>query len=383
MNRKKKTTYLPYGRQCIEKDDIEQVVDVMRSGWLTTGPKVEAFERQIADFCGVDYSVAVNSGTAALHCAMNAVGITAGDEVVVPPITFAATANAVVYQGGVPVFADVLENTLLIDPDKVEQKITPKTKAIAAVDYAGQMCDYDRLREIADKHNIFLISDACHSIGAEYKGALAGQCADLTVFSFHPVKHITTGEGGVVVTNDEPLAEKMKRFRNHGINTDLHLRNEKESWVYEIEELGYNYRITDLQCALGISQLKKLPAWLQRRRKIAEKYNAFFKDIPGIAPLAKDTFCEHAYHLYVIRLKSGKFKNKRYEVFKKFRGNNIGVNVHYIPVYFHPFYKDQFGMQKGLCPVAEKAYEQILSLPVFPGMTDNDLERVCEIIKNF
>ncbi len=377
----KKNVFLPYGRHEIDEEDLEAVRNVLLSDWLTTGPKVEEFEEKVASISGIKFGGAVNSGTAALHAAMAAIDIKAGDEVIVPPITFAATANAVVYQGGIPVFADVDPDTLLIDPEKVEKKISPKTRAVIAVDYAGQMCDYDALRKITKKHGIYLIADACHSIGGSYKGNPSGSCADLTVFSFHPVKHITTGEGGMVVTNENELIQKVKLFRNHGINTDLHQRQGLDSWYYEIEMPGFNYRLTDFQCALGITQLKKLESRIHKRNFLAKQYDLLFEDIDGIAPLKKEAFISHAYHLYVVKLDLNLFKKTRKEIFSFMRNEGIGVNVHYIPVHYHPFYKKAFKTSKGLCPIAEEAYEKILTLPLFSAMTEEDVKTVCNMIK--
>ena len=373
---------IPYGRQTIDEDDIKAVNDVLRSDWLTTGPKVVEFEQAVADYVGAKYAVAVSNGTAALHAAMYAIGIGSGDEVIVPPMTFAATANCVVFQGGTPIFADVDSDTLLIDPAKVEKKITEKTKAIIGVDYAGQPCDWDTLREIADKHGLRLVADGCHALGAEYKGRKIGSLADMTVFSFHPVKHITTGEGGMITTDDPALLRHMLFFRNHGISTDARQRERQGSWFYEMVDLGYNYRITDFQCALGISQLQKLPKFLERRREIAAHYDKAFDGLSGISPLAvrKDSF--HAYHLYVIRVDGDTLNMDRTMLFTKLRENGIGVNVHYIPVHLHPFYRREFHTGPGLCPIAESAYEQIISLPLFPGMTDEDVEQVVLEVKN-
>lgn len=371
----------PYGRHSIDEEDLKAVREVLLSDWLTTGPKVEEFEQKIAKTAGVKFGGAVNSGTAALHAAMHAIDIKPGDEVIVPPITFAATANAVVYQGGIPVFADVDPDTLLIDPKRVEEKITSKTRAVIAVDYAGQMCDYDVLKGITKKHGIFLVSDACHSIGGEYKGSPSGSCADITVFSFHPVKHITTGEGGMVVTNAKDLIHRVKIFRNHGISADLHKRRKKASWYYEIEDLGFNYRLTDFQCALGITQLKKLKSRIHKRNLLAKKYDQFFEGIDGIAPLKKQDFISHAYHLYVIKLDLGHLKKSRKEVFSFLRNEGIGVNVHYIPVHYHPFYKKTFNTFKGMCPIAEDAYERILTLPLFPAMTQEDVKKIFSLVK--
>jgi perosamine synthetase len=267
---------IPYGRQSIDENDIQAVVEVLKSDWLTTGPKVQEFEQAIADYVGAKYAVAVSNGTAALHATMYALGIGAGDEVIVPPMTFAASANCVVYQGGTPIFVDVDLDTLLIDSNEVERKITPKTKAIIAVDYGGQPCEYDVLRDICARFNIALVADGCHALGAKYKNQFVGTLADATVFSFHPVKHITTGEGGMITTDNDELARRMRIFRNHGITTDHRQRDAQGSWFYEMVDLGYNYRITDFQCALGISQLKKLPEWIDRRREIAQKYDKAF-----------------------------------------------------------------------------------------------------------
>lgn len=372
---------IPYGRQFIDKDDINAVVKVLRSDWLTTGPKVTEFEKAIAQAVGAEYAVAVSSGTAALHCAMYALGIGSGDEVIVPCMTFAATANCLVFQDATPVFSDVDPNTLLIDPDQVEKNITDKTKAIIAVDYAGQPCDYDELRAIAGRNGLKLVADGCHALGAEYKGKRVGSLADMTVFSFHPVKHITTGEGGMVTTDEENTAEKMRHFRNHGIGADHHQRAIKGSWYYEMVDLGFNYRITDIQCALGISQLKKLPGFLVRRREIASAYDRAFKDLPGLQPLRTGKDILHAYHLYVVRVDNEKVGGGRKAVFQKLRQGGVGVNVHYIPVHLHSYYQKKFGTGPGLCPVAEKAYEEILSLPMFPGMTDEDIENVTRCVE--
>lgn len=363
---------IPYGHQCIGEDDIQAVVEVLRSKWITTGPAVGAFEKAVAGLVGAEYGVAVSSGTAALHTAVYACGIKPGDEVIVPSMTFAATANAVVFQGAAVVFCDVDSETLLLDPDIVEQKISPKTKAIIAVDYAGQPCDYDALREIAGRNKLVLIADACHSLGAMYKGRKVGTLADLTVFSFHPVKHITTGEGGMVVTDNPQYRQRMTMFRNHGITTDHRQRDAKGSWFYEMVDLGYNYRITDFQCALGMSQLKKLPGWIKRRQEIASRYDRAFENLGPVEPLAVTTDVSHAYHLYVIKL----LDIERAKVFSSLRAAGIGVNVHYIPVHLHPFYRECFRTGQGICPIAEAAYKRIISLPIFPSMRDEEIEYV-------
>ncbi|MHC4063249.1 MAG: UDP-4-amino-4,6-dideoxy-N-acetyl-beta-L-altrosamine transaminase [Planctomycetota bacterium] len=372
--------HLPYGRQHIDEGDIAAVIEVLRSPLVTTGPKVAEFEDAVASTVGAAHAVAVSSGTAALHAAMYALGIGRGDEVIVPAMTFAATANAVVFQGGRPVFADVDGQSLLLDPEQVEEKIRPATKAIVAVDYAGQPCDYEVLGAITARHGLGLVADACHALGGSYKGRPVGSLADLSTFSFHPVKHITTGEGGMVTTHDAELARRMGLFRNHGITADHHQRQGEGSWFYEMVDLGYNYRITDIQCVLGLSQLAKLPAWIARRREIAARYDAAFADLPPVQPLAVGEHVGHAYHLYVIRIDIDWLGRDRAEVFAALRAEGIGANVHYIPVHLHPFYRDRFGTRPGLCPMAEAAYERIVSLPVFPGMTDQDVDRVIEAV---
>lgn len=367
---------LPYARQWIDEADIEAVVQVLRSDWLTTGPKVTEFEEAFAQFVGAKEAIAVSNGTAALHAAMYALGIGPGDEVIVPPMTFAASANCVIYQGGRPVFADVNPDTLLIDPAKVQARITTKTKAIMAVDYAGQACDYDALQAISRRHSLPLVADACHALGGRYKGRSVGTLADLNTFSLHPAKHITTGEGGVITTNNSELAQRMRIFRNHGITTDHRQRAEQGSWFYEMVDLGYNYRLTDFQCALGFSQLQKLPGWVKRRQEIAQRYDAALAEIPAVIPLQTQPGVSHVYHLYVIKLNLGELQVGRDKIFAALRAEGIGVNVHYIPVHFHPYYRRQLGTKAKLCPVAETAYEQILTLPLFPGMNHQDTEDV-------
>lgn len=368
---------LPYGKQQLDESDIEAVVDVLRSDWLTTGPLVARFEEAVAEMVGAGYAVAVSSGTAALHTMLAAVGVGSGDEVIVPAITFAATANAVLYQGGTPVFADIDERDLILSPESVRDRMTPATKAIIAVDYAGQPADYRALYDIANAHGIQLLADACHALGGARGGQKCGALADLTAFSFHPVKPITTGEGGMVTTDDAVLASRMRRFRNHGIATD-HVEREKDrTWFYEMVELGHNYRITDMQCALGLSQMKKLPVWLAKRRTLATHYDRLLEEVKNVTPLKVHDHVEHGYHLYVVRIARG----LRNAVFKAMRESVIGVHVHYIPVYLHPYYQQHLGFSKGLCPVAERVYDDILTLPLHTGMTPGDVERVVECLR--
>ncbi|MCF6178569.1 MAG: UDP-4-amino-4,6-dideoxy-N-acetyl-beta-L-altrosamine transaminase [Geopsychrobacter sp.] len=360
---------IPYGRQSVDEADIQAVVDVLRSGWLTTGPAIESFEKAVANFVEGAHAVAVSSGTAALHAAMYAIGIGSGDEVIVPPMTFVSTANAVIFQGGTPVFSDVRAEDLLIDPLLIEEKITSRTKAIIAVDYADQPCDYKALRKIADKHGIYLLSDACHSLGATYQGRPCGGLADLTVFSFHPVKPITTAEGGMVVTNSAEFAERLYRFRTHGITTDHWQRSEQAAWRYDMVDLGYNYRMSDIHAALGMSQLMKISDWISRRQKVASAYDLAFSG-SVIAPLRCRDEVSHAYHLYVVRVPN------REAVFKRLRSKGIGCNVHYLPVYLHSYYQQRLGLPPGHCAHAEAAYAEILTLPIFPGLTCEQQQRV-------
>ena len=369
---------LAYGRHWIDEDDIQEVVKVLRSDWLTTGPAVEAFERAVADYTGAKHAVAVANGTAALHAALFALEVRPGDEVIVPPLTFVATANCIAFLGARPVFADVAPDTLLVDPKRVAEKISPRTKAIIAVDYAGHPCDYDALRRIAHEHGLALVADACHSLGGSDQNGNAGALADLTAFSFHPVKAITTGEGGMVTTNDANLARRMRAFRNHGISTDHRERALAGRWHYEMTELGYNYRLSDLQCALGISQLRKLPGWIERRQQIASQYEAALENSSVARPLAVRKGVTHARHLYVVRVNPDLGRDT---LLSGLRAKGIGANVHYIPVHLHPYYKQQYGGKPGMCPVAEEAYRQIVSLPIFPRMTDADVQRVTDSVE--
>ncbi len=373
-------TILPYSRQQISEQDIATVTDVLRSDWLTTGPKVEEFEEAFAAFTGARYAVAVSNGTAALHAAMNAIGIRAGDEVIVCTMTFAATANAVLFCGGIPVLVDCDPDTLLIDPKAVERAITKKTVAICAIDYAGQPCDYESLHSIATQHKLVLLADACHALGGIYQHHPVGCLADLSTFSFHPVKPLTTGEGGMITTDNELLASRMRQFRNHSSTSDHRRRHEEGSWYYEIKDLGWNYRLTDFQCALGLSQLQMVPGWTRRRQDIAEQYNAAFNSCPAIQPLSSRDGLSHAYHLYVMRLYRQKSRVDRSQFFQALRAEGIGVNVHYIPVHLHPFYRETLHTKLGQCPVAEEAYKDIMSLPIFAGMTDRDVHDVIEAV---
>ena len=367
--------FIPYGRQTIEQDDIDAVVEVLQSDWLTTGPTVARFEEAVAGFVDASYAVAVCNGTAALHAAMFAIGIGPGDEVIVPPLTFVATANAVLYQGGKPVFTDIDIDDLLLDPTQLEDRITPRTKAVVAVDYAGQPCDYDALKDICRRRNLRLIVDACHSFGGTYKNSPVGHHADLTVFSFHPVKPMTTGEGGLIVTDDPSFAERLRCFRNHGITTDHFQRSRQNSWQYQMVELGYNYRLTDIQSALGLSQLKKIERWIRRRRELAELYQRNLRECSWIKPLKQHADRQSGWHLFVVRVLNG----QRDALFGHLRSEGIGVNVHYGLVYNHPYYQ-QIMSEKPSCPVADQVESEIITLPLYPGMSDRDVDCVSLVL---
>ena len=367
---------LPYGRQSITEADIEAVADVLRSDWLTTGPKVGEFEEAFAEATGAEHAVAVTNGTAALHAAIAALEIGPGDEVIVTPMTFAASANAVLYEGGTPIFADVEPDTLLLDPETVEARVTERTRAVVAVDYAGQPCDYDAIREVTDRHGLALVSDACHALGGSYRGRPVGSLGDLSTFSLHPVKPMTTGEGGVITTSDAELARSMRVFRNHGITTDHRQRSEQGGFFYEMVSLGYNYRLTDVQCALGLSQLDRLPTWVRQRQALAQRYDAALAGHEAVRTLTVRDGVEHAYHLYMVELELETLTADRAEVFAALRAEGVGANVHYIPVHLHPYYRDRFGYGPGVCPVAEAAYERLITLPLFPAMTASDVDDV-------
>jgi perosamine synthetase len=373
---------IPYGKHEIDEADIAAVAETLRSAWLTTGPLVEKFERAFAEYCDVTEAVAVNSGTAALHAAAHVLDLGPGDEVIVPAVTFAATANAVVYEGGTPVFADVEPDTLLIDAASVEARITPRTKAIFAVDYAGQPADYDALRRLAEKHNLALVADACHAPGATYYNQKVGQVADLSTFSFHPVKHFTTCEGGMITTMSPERATRMRRFRNHGIDSDHRSRNSSGTFAYDMIDLGYNYRLPDVQCALGLSQLRRMPERVAKRQQIAAHYDQVFSRMSHVRPLTTRAGRTNAYHLYVVLLNLDQLRVDRKAAFEHLRRAGIGVNVHYAPVYHHSFYREKFGYGPELCPVAEAVYERILSLPMFPGLTPDDMDRVTAAIED-
>lgn len=373
--------FIPYGRQYIDNDDINAVIEVLKSDFLTTGPKIKEFEDKLADYVGAKYAVAISNGTAALHAACFAAGIGEGDEVITSPITFAASANAVLYCSGKPVFADISPKTYNIDLEDIKRKITDKTKAIIPVHYTGQPCDMDKILKIADEYDLMVIEDGAHALGGEYKDKKVGSIGDMTTFSFHPVKHITTGEGGAITTNDKELYEKLIMFRTHGITRDNDkLINDDSPWYYEQHYLGFNYRMTDIQAALGISQMKKLYEFLEKRRKLIKIYNEELRNIDGIVIPYQLENTNSAWHLYVIKLELNKMKAGRREIFEELRKKDIGVNVHYIPVYYHPYYQN-LGYKKGLCPNAEKLYEGIITLPLYPMMSKDDIKYIVNSLK--
>jgi len=371
---------IPYGLHWIDADDIDAVTDVLRGEWLTQGPLVARFEEEIAAYAETRYAVAFNSGTSALHGAMFAAGVAPGDEIVTSPITFVATANAAVYLGARPVFADIDMDTYCIDTDRIKNALTERTKVIAPVDMAGYPVDIAAVNEIAAERDLVVIEDAAHALGAKRNGVKVGSQADMTMFSFHPVKHITTGEGGIITTDSDEYAEKLRQFRSHGITKDAsRLAKNDGPWYYEMQYPGYNYRITDIQCALGISQLKKLERFVTRRNEIAGVYDEAFLDIPQIItpPQVHDPRSRHAYHLYPVRVQG----TIRKELFLKLRERGIFCQVHYIPVHLQPFYRTSYGYGEGDYPVSEEYYRTEISLPMFPRMANEDISRVIESVR--
>jgi UDP-4-amino-4,6-dideoxy-N-acetyl-beta-L-altrosamine transaminase len=366
---------IPYATQWIDDEDIEAVAAALRSSYLTQGPLVKEFEDKIAKYCGAKYAVAVNSGTSALHAACHAAGVNPGDEVITSPITFVASANAVLYCGGKPVFADISDDTINIGPAEIKNRLSNRTRAIIPVHFAGHPCDMEEISGIAEKNKLSIIEDAAHALGAEYKGTRIGSCkySDMTVLSFHAVKHITTGEGGIITTNDETLYQKLIRFRTHGITRDV--ESDEGPWYYEMQQLGYNYRITDFQCALGISQLAKLDRFVARRREIVARYQKEFSNENSlILPIEKEN-CASSWHLYIIQV-----KGDRKKTFQTLRDKGIGVNAHYLPVYLQPYYQ-KLGYKRGSCPKAETYYSRTITLPLYPKMSDPDVAVVIKAVR--
>ncbi len=371
-----------YGHQYLDEADIQAVVDVLKGDFLTCGPNITSLEKALCDLTGAKYCIAISNGTAALHVACMAAGVGEGDEVITTPLTFAASANCALYCGATPVFADINPETYNIDPDDIERKITDKTKAVVAVDFTGQAVEIEKIRAICDKHNLIFIEDGAHSIGTNYNGVPVGSLADMTTFSFHPVKTVTGGEGGAVLTNDEAIYEKLQLYRSHGITRKESLmEHESEGgWYYEMIDLGYNYRMTDFQAALIESQLKKLPQFKARRQEIVNRYNKAFSEMPEIFVQKEIPQSDTTRHLYIIQLQLDKLTCTRKEIFDALAAENVQCNVHYIPVYYFPYY-EKLGYKKGLCPNAEAAYEGFISIPLYPAMTDGDVEDVITAIQ--
>lgn len=375
-------TKIFYGRQCIEQDDIDAVVETLKGNLITCGPKVEALEQKLCEVTGAKYAVVVANGTAALHLAALAAGFGEGDEVIVSAITFAASSNCVLYCGAKPVFADIRPDTYNIDPDSVRRLITPRTKGIVAVDFTGQAVEHDELRAICREHGLTLIEDAAHAIGTKYKGQPVGSIADMTCFSFHPVKTVTGGEGGAITTNDERLYRRLLRVRTHGItrNQDEMVHPTDALWYNEQVELGYNYRMTDFQAALVLSQLGKLSRFSARRKEIVKKYDEVFSQMPELFVQKEIPESDTTRHLYILRLNLDKLTCDRRQFFDALYAENTCPQVHYLPVYWHSYY-EKLGYGKGLCPNAEKYYEEVMSIPLYYAMTDEDAEDVIQAVK--
>jgi len=369
---------IPYGRQSIDEDDVRAVIDVLHSDWLTTGPRVEEFERSICDYCGCQHAVAVNSGTSALDIAIQSLELPKGTEVITTPFTFAATSNSLLYNGLVPVYADISSNTRNIDPKDIRKKITDKTGVLLFVDYAGHPCDIAGIREICREYDLFMIEDACHALGAAYDGKKTGSLADMTIFSFHPVKLITTGEGGMVTTNDSSRADMLRLHRSHGIDKTTHRLSETGApWAYDMVTLGRNYRMTDIQAALGRSQAKKIDVFVQKRTKLSQLYHELLQDIPQIESPVTFQNVTHAWHLYTILLKG----IKRDAVFSYLKSHNIGVNLHYIPIYHFSYYQKYYPQNFSLFPVTENIFKHILTLPLYPELKEEDIHLIVETLK--
>lgn len=375
-------TKLYYGHQYLDEADVQAVVDVLHSDYLTCGPKITELEKKLCEMTGAKYAVVCSNDTAALHIACMAAGVGPGDEVITTPITFLASANCALYCGATPVFADIDEETYNIDPESIRANITENTKAVVAVDYTGQVVELDSIMEMCHEKGIVVIEDAAHSIGTKYKGKAVGEIADMTTFSFHPVKTVTAGEGGAVLTNDEKLYQKLLLHRSHGMTRDesLMTKESEGGWYYQMVDMGYNYRMTDMQAALLISQLDKLPMFSKRRKEIVKRYDEEFSKMEELIVQKEIEGADTTRHLYILRLNLEKLSIGRKEFFDAMAAENIMCNVHYIPVYLQPYY-EKLGYKKGLCEKAEKLYEEMMSLPLYYAMTDQDVEDVVQAVK--
>ncbi len=376
-----RTTPIYYGHQYVDEADVNAVVEVLRSDYLTCGPKIEELEKKLCKITGAKYAVVCSNGTAALHIACMAAGVKEGDEVITTPITFAASANCALYCNAKPVFADINEKTYNIDPARVKELINDKTRAVVAVDYTGQSVELDELLNICHQNNAVLIEDGAHVIGTKYKGRYNGSVADMTTFSFHPVKTVTSGEGGAVLTDSEEYYNKLLLARSHGITRDPSLMSKEPDgpWYYEMIDLGYNYRMTDIQAALLISQLDKLPMFSERRKEIVKRYNEAFSKYPELFVQEEIPESDTTRHLYILRIVPELLKIDRAFFFEALKKEGVVCNVHYIPTYYFPYYQ-RLGYKKGLCPRAEKLYDEMLSLPLYYGMTDDDVTSVIESV---
>jgi perosamine synthetase len=375
--------FLPYGKQSIDDSDIEAVTKTLKSDWLTQGPKVKEFEELICKLTDAKYAVAVSNGTAALHMAALACELKKDEEIITSPVTFLASANCALYCQANPIFSDICKDTFNIDPSLIEEKINKNTKAIIPVHLGGVPCDMEKIHEIAKKHNLFVIEDACHAIGSEYNNTKIGSCShsDMTIFSFHPVKTIATGEGGAITTNNKNLYEKLLLLRTHGITKDPDMLTKNEGpWYYEMHTLGFNYRITDIQCALGISQLSKLKQFKEKRREIVKTYKKAFKQIPWITLQTEPENCSSAFHLCILNIDFEYLKKSRSETMQILNKEGIGTQVHYIPIYKQPYYQQLYNLNHNNYPNAENYYEQALSIPLYPSLKDNEVQRVIKAI---
>jgi len=375
--------YIPFYIPNIDNNEIDEVVDTLRSGWLTTGPKTKLFEKRFSSYVNSKHAIGVNSCTAALHLSLAALGIGEGDEVITTPFTFISTANVILHRGATPVFADIDPKTYNIDPKKIEKAITPKTKAILIVDYGGQACEFDEIREIADKHSLEIVEDAAHAVGTEYKGRKVGSLADLTCFSFYATKNLTTGEGGMITTNDDDLANQLRVLSLHGMSKDAWKRyQESGSWYYEVVVPGYKCNFTDIQASLGLHQLEKLEKALVRRDEIAEQFNKGLGEIPGIVTPYVAPYGRHAWHLYAIQVQESVCGVSRDALIDRLKKEKIGTSVHFIPVHMHPYFRDQLGFRKKSFPITERVYSNIVSLPFYPQLEEKEIQDIIVAIRN-